>query len=345
MLSFLLITSGISFVLPIKLGATMEAGPVEQTLLLQITAIVILNAVLIFSKRATDNFKFPPLLLVVYFQADFYQLALLLSIDDLRSSTFWIILLLSEVSSTMKNCGLLQCLAFVVGFRKKNPLLEKSFIGSLKRRIAVDALSEILVGGSALMFYTTEKKMRKHPGAGLWNVTILANEEMGLAESYYFTTKECTITCIGWSVSDGIPPPQDIQSESRTFVILAIIMFVRLSCLLIERTVIDKLVSIFRKNPAAVGPSAEISSDSELSSDGENPVNEGSNKNTSSFQCSQSVTTQIAIVHNAAVSVFQDVSASFLFLTFLTALGSCWLGLIVITFTTTVEGVSVTYIR
>ena len=343
MLSFLLTVSGALLMIPIMLGERDEAGPVEKSLTLQIAAIILLNAVFTASKRATDNYKFPPLLLVVYFQVDFYQLTLLLSIEDLRPSTFVIMILISCFSSDLKNCGLLQYLAFFFGFRKTNVLVKKSFIRLLKRRISVDSLCEILAGVSAFLYYIAETRTRKHPGVGIYNVTVPANEDLGL-EGSYFITEECTITCAGWSLNDGIPPPrvEDIRSGARVFGILAIFMFIRLSHLLMARTILDKFASICRRNSAAVVPFDEISSDSELSPDNsENPVDEESNDNISILRCSLPlvVTQQIAAVHDAAVSVFQDVSFGFLLLSFIMAVGSAHLGLRFTAFSPSAEGV------
>jgi len=86
-LIFMLISTGI--ILGIVLGIFKAGGPVAQSAGLQFMSILLLVASQVVSQRSTDIGKFAPLMLIIYFQVDFFQASLFLTTDFFGASC-WI---------------------------------------------------------------------------------------------------------------------------------------------------------------------------------------------------------------------------------------------------------------
>jgi hypothetical protein len=83
--------------------------------------------------RATDKNRFGLLLLVLYIQVDLTQTLLFLQADIL-SSEFFLMILIQEVASLMKNCGGPEFGAWLIGWRYKFPLGDEEAVNLLLKK-------------------------------------------------------------------------------------------------------------------------------------------------------------------------------------------------------------------
>ena len=254
--------SSAGFILSVGLMFTQD--PVAQSIILQIASIVFLIGSQWISQRSTDSERFAPLMLIVYFQVDFFQICLFLS-TDLFGGDWWGMIILTEVASLFKNCGLLQMFSYLMGWRKTDPYLNKQFMAMLRARGMIDSLSEVLVGLGAFAYYAIEKESRTWEGVVILNVTIPAtNDEV---ESF-FRTEPCTITCIGWTVNEGVPPPSadELVPTRAVFGIMLVVTVVRVIFLMLETVLLNKMeLHAQRRKNASVAP-ADGEEDGEVES-------------------------------------------------------------------------------
>ena len=324
--------------LAIFLSASAAGGPVAQTIVLQFFSVLILSAFLNFTQRATDKRRFAILMLMGYIQVDYFQTALLLT-SDLRSLEFWKMIFIGELGSLVKNCGILGFLAHLVKsyiFRMEstNPYEDKEIMDTLQKKGLVDSMSEILSTIAIVIVFILEKEVRTWGGIDMWNVTVPAFLNNGTEG--YFITEGCGLTCVGWTVNNGVPPPpvDELKSRWEIFFFVAVILVVRVFCLMLERVGLVLLASFLDKS-STVAP--EEPADADLDEGGV------AGRNTSEGRIS--LNKQTSEVANAATNVFEGVTLTFLFVSFLLAMGGCTVGLKdFMAFLPVEEGVEVTLV-
>ena len=79
-------------------------GPLIQSVSLQFFSIFVLFGIQVSTQGATDRQRFAPLMLIVYFQVDFFQTSLFLN-SNFGTKEFWLMIIVGECSSIIKNCG------------------------------------------------------------------------------------------------------------------------------------------------------------------------------------------------------------------------------------------------
>ena len=253
-------------------------------------------------------------------------------------------IILSECSSLCKNCGFLQYFLYTVKLRKTNPYLDKTFIAMLRARGMIDSLSELLIGFSVSGFYGVEKNARTWDNTDMFNVTVF--NETTETETYYLT-EPCTITCVGWSVNDGVPPPnvEDIRSVSVVCGIYVILTLIRIVFLVLENALLDKLEATAKQSSASVAPANVVVVDEGDDDDKStasvliDPKEEESGVVRSRKR--DVFKHQVSDVSNSAAKVFEKVTPLFLLVSFMMALGSCVYSLESMAFAVTKEGVEV----
>jgi len=82
----------------------MGTSTFVQSLALQLCSILILTSAHKCSLRSTDELRFAPLMLTIYFQVDLFQTFLYLK-EDSFSISFWQVIAVQEVASIAKNSG------------------------------------------------------------------------------------------------------------------------------------------------------------------------------------------------------------------------------------------------
>jgi len=328
---YILLITSTGPALAIALGGSSEAGPIAQTITLQFMSILFLSASMVVSQRATDKKRFAILMLMVYFQVDYFQTSLLIT-SNFASPEFWKMIVIGELSSLFKNCGLLAYVSYLVCIRSTNPYGDEEFMGELEKKGLVDSMSEILVIFAIAVVFMLEKEVRSWGGIDLFNVTVPAGLNNGTEG--YFITEGCGLTCVGWTVNDGIPPPSVEELKSRWEVVgaLAVILVVRVCSLMIERVGLKWLTSFLNKgNSVAVAPEESVYVDEEGVED---VVTQTGERRALSKRTSE--------VADAATSVFEGVTLLFLFFAFMYGIGGCSDGLrVFMTFAPIVEGVEV----
>ena len=268
---------------------------------------------------------------MIYFSVDYFQTALYLTVD-VSSEEFWIMIGIGEIGSLAKNGGLLQYLMWCVCLRKTNPYNDADFVKMLRSKGAVDSLSELLVGFSAFVHYVLEMESRTWAQIDMYNVTFT---DLSSNITSFFLTEQCSITCMGYNVDEGVPPPP-VESLKKFWTLLGLFSFIssiRVGFLLLETTLVNKMEArAVRANTSTVMPDADGDNADEV--EVEAPVSvQVTVSNSFSIQRHAS-----EVTNNVAGLVFKDVSTSFLLVSFLIAMNMNWWGLHLLAFTPADEG-------
>ena len=234
--------------LGVVLVVARSAGPVAQSLALQIMSILILALAQKVAIRSSDTTRFTVLMLTVYLSVDTMQTFLFLGEASMNSSTFWQMIFIGEVSSTFKNCGMLDMLSWLFRLRKTFPYHDIQTIKKMKAKALVDSMSEVLSGICAFSIFAVEKTARENSIGVQYHVT--AKNATGDIIAEYQSTR-CMATCVGWTVDDLVPPPQDLQSRVELLFLFATITAIRLLCLTIEYIVLSMIQTRYKDHLSA----------------------------------------------------------------------------------------------
>lgn len=177
--------------LAVSLSLSSEGGLIAQTVVLQGMAMLMLTGAMFLAKGATNVKRFPLLMLMIYFQVDFFQTSLLLN-SDFASKEFWIMIFIGEVSSFVKNCGMVPFVSYLLCIRKTNPFTDDVHMAALEKKGLVDSISEIQTGFGVATVFIFEKEVRSLDGINMFNVTV--SPLLNMTDSY-FITEGCGLTC------------------------------------------------------------------------------------------------------------------------------------------------------
>jgi len=111
-----------------------------------------------------------------------------------------------------------------------------------------------LAGVGAFTMFASEKTARAEDIGGAYNVTAVNATDCSVIVDYQST--RCMTTCIGWSVDDLEPPPEEIPSRVDMLFLFAVIAGVRLLFLYLEFTALDMMQARFEGH-AKVAPLVE----------------------------------------------------------------------------------------
>ena len=241
---------------------------------------------------------------------------------------------IGEICSLFKNCGLLAYIFYLCGVTKSNPYTSDSFMEILEKKGVVDSMAEVLSCVAVGIVYSMEKQVRGWDGVNMFNVTVpFAN-----GTSYHFVTEGCGVTCFGWTINDGIPPPspESIRSGWTIFGVLALIAVVRVLFLLVERIALDLISRRFKK-----------SSSEKNEENGQSQTERVENKLSATVSSRlRSLSKQTSNVTDSAKAVFEDVSPIVLFAIIVMSLTSCMYSFQeLIAFRPVKEGVSFEVVR
>ena len=316
--------------------------------------MLLLTAAQKISIRASDERKFPPLMLMIYFSIDYFQTSLYTTANVL-SADFWIMICIGEISSLAKNTGLLQYLMWCVCLRKTNPYSDEEFVYILRSKGVVDSLSELLVGFTAFFHYMFEVEAREWPGIDIYNVTYA---DLKSNTTSFFLTERCSITCMGYNVADGIPPPPVSSLRSRWVMlgVFSLIALIRVGFLFSETSLVNNMEASANKtkkssvmpeadggNSEGKGASVSVPSNDDAAVDGNDEADGDADKvETKGDRVKDKVKRHTSeVANNMAGLVFKDVSALFLLVSFVMAMNSCWWGLQILTLAPADEGTEV----
>ena len=231
---YMVIASG--FALNVVLLLTSKYGTLVQSLSLQLLSVLILSITAKVSLRSSDHKRFEVLMLPIYFQVDTLQAFLFLK-ESAFSVDFWVMILLQEASSIFKNCGLTEFFGWVLGLKKDFPYTDRQTLRMLKSKGLVDSMSEIIGGVSAFCMFAMENEVRGWAGALTFNVTVVQAGSSTLnitSNTTSFITPACMSNCVGYSVNQGIPPPEVTQTLPSLFLLLFCICLTRVVFLGVE---------------------------------------------------------------------------------------------------------------
>ena len=242
---------------------------------------------------------------------------------------------IGEIGSLAKNGGLLQYLMWCVCLRKTNPFNDADFVKMLRSKGAVDSLSELLVGFSAFVHYVLEMESRTWAQIDMYNVTFT---DLSSNTTSFFLTEQCSITCMGYSVDDGVPPPpvSSLKSVWEILGFFALVSFIRVGFLFLETSFVNRME--VRARAVRVNRTSTVMP---LNVDGEDEAGDESQLRS---QASNSVSRRsqaLEVTNNMAGLVFKDVPAHFLLVSFLIAMNMSGWGLRNLAFRTAIEGTEV----
>jgi len=173
----------------------------------------------------------------VYFPVDTIQCMLMLYLfEPLLLAEFLKMILFQEFASMCKNSGLLQLVAYLLGLRKENQYTDPVEVKVLKSKALVDSLSEILAGITMLVYYVTETAARLWDRARVMRVAPVTNVTF---VGFYSTA--CMATWVGWSVTEQIPPPDEIESADELVGLVLVVTLIRVLCLAAEVVVLNAI--------------------------------------------------------------------------------------------------------
>jgi len=93
--------------LGLMLVALRSANALMLSFVLQVSSVILLETALVFSKRASDEKRFQPLMLLLYFQVDILQSFLFLRVDvELFSREFFFLILVQQLYAIVKFGGI-----------------------------------------------------------------------------------------------------------------------------------------------------------------------------------------------------------------------------------------------
>ena len=206
----------------------MFNGSVLQTLAIQCLSVLLLFASQKVGIRASNRRRFAPLMTIIYYSVDLFQIILFIEVEAF-SLNFFYMLFIQEAGSMMKNAGLIELFAWVLQIRHDNPYKSVECVDMLRIKGLVDTLSEVLVAFGAFTIYLVEKEARGMEGSLKYNVThTLMN---GTAFSY--EAEFCSVTCVGWIVNGSFPPPPP-KATASLLLLFMFVAFLRSICLGLE---------------------------------------------------------------------------------------------------------------
>ena len=187
--------------------------------------------------------------------------------------------------------------------------------------------------------FSVEKKARMFGNLDIMNVTIVIPETTETAmEVINFQTERCAITCVGYNIYDGVPPPavDEARGDFSVAVILFCITAVRVVFLLIETFALGKICAFFerRQSGMSVAPSLAETATPNTEEGG----NERERKRDAAIR-------HVSEVGNDAARVFENVTPIFLCASFMLAMNACWYGLHTMAMVSVEEGIEVVLVE
>jgi len=183
-------------------------------------------------------------MLSIYQSVDMMQVFLYLQEASI-GVTFWTMLGIGEVSSMFKNCGGMEVLSWVFGVRKTFPYHDSKTVETLKAMALVDSMSELLAGLGAFTVFAFEKEALESGIGEVYKITAV-NETDGVVVASY-QSRQCFATCVGWTVNDLEPPPEELQSRVELMILFMIIAAIRLLFLFGEYALLDYIQARYEK--------------------------------------------------------------------------------------------------
>ena len=246
---FMFLSTTVGVFLGVIFAFQKHQSVLSKAIAMQIFVSIVFSVFTVSAKRSTDNAKFGILMLMGYFQVDFFQSAFYLVGDEMLTNpkTFVYLVMVQEIFGVLKTAGGAEYFSYLLKWRSTSPFSDLKTIRMLHIKALVDSLSEIVSCIGVPLLWLVESKLAPLLKTGakhsvqvsayavettgpFWKSTTVIDYDEPL---WSYETNFCAYSCVGWRVENG-HPPTDSKTVGYVFKVYAIVLLVRLVFLFAE---------------------------------------------------------------------------------------------------------------